>query len=176
MDLKPVYPPFGAKDVQENEIIEFLYKIFREDLIDSKPTWNKKPLKMRWDAPINGRHAIFHHIISDSSDLGKYAKESDRPISIERCARLHWIAPLIEEANSCFPQSENNRIRWWKSERKGSSGQRYVISTVDYDYRIVIDERDDYAHLVTAYYIEQAHSRTKLQKEHDKFWLRRRPI
>ena len=171
MDLYPITPPFGK--IPEEKIIEKLYERFCNDLIDSQPMWHNKPLKMRWHVPINGRHAIFHHIITDSN-IGQFSSEANRPLSPDRCARLHWIAPLIRSTNSCFPESENNDIRWWESIRRNNSGKRYSITTANYDYLIVIDERADYALLVTAFYVEHNHRRNKLRKEHDNFWRHHR--
>ena len=179
MNLQPIYPPFDKpfdKMTEEDieDILNKLYEFFLKNLAESNLQWHNKPLIMRPEPSINGRHAIFYHIISDSYN-GKYSKESNRSLSVERCARIHWIYPMIKQAESCFPRSENNNIHWWKSDRQGNSGTRYAIATKDYNYVVIIEEKKIETMLITAYYVEQNHRRTKLQKEHDRFWLRRRP-
>lgn len=144
--------------------IDSLYQIFLRDLVYNKAPWKDSGLyvSMRRYDEVNGRHAIFWHIITGGSTV-----EENRILEEHRCVRLGWILPLILKFNNDYP--EEKEIRWWIDARR-SSHPRYIITKPEYDYVVVVEERSEYALLVTAYYIEREHRRRKLRNEHDRYW------
>ena len=91
---------------------------------------------------------------------------------MQRCIRLRWVRVLVETFNTEFP--DEIEIRWWV-DNKRASRPRYVLTRPEFDYIVVIEQRRDYALLVTAYYAEYEHRRRKLKKEHDGFWQKQEP-
>lgn len=79
---------------------------------------------------------------------------------------------LAETFSTEFPDEVD--IRWWMDNKRTSS-PRYGLTRPEFDYIIVIEQRPDYALLVTAYYAEHEHLRRKFKKEHDEFWLEQEP-
>lgn len=124
-------------------------------------------VSLRKHPKIDGRQAIFWHIISGGS-----RSENSRQIEMQRCIRLRWVRILVETFNTEFP--DEIEIRWW-IDNKRTSRPRYILTRPEFDYIVVIEQRRDYALLVTAYYAEHEHRRRKLQKEHDEFWQKQEP-
>lgn len=162
-------PVPDLRSLEEDNYVEILYQKFLDDLVFRDLPWKKDGLQvsLRRHPEIDGRHAIFWHIIS-----GGTGSEQSRSLEPGRCARIHWIRILVEIFNSEFP--EEKEIRWW-IDNKRASKPRYVITRPEFDYIVVIEQRVDYALLVTAYYAEQEHRRRKLKREHDKFWIQQEP-
>ena len=85
---------------------------------------------------------------------------------------MTWIRPLIEQFNSEFPLE--NELRWWKSDRYvGSNTERYGLATPSYDFIVFVDEKESYAPLVSAYYVEHERRRDKFRREHDIYWAQK---
>lgn len=168
MTLPEIGPLLTPYECQQEDYLDSLYAAFLSDLVHGNLFWKDSatPLSLRRNPMVSERHAIFWHIIS-----GGGSEESARVIDGERCRRLHWIAPMIRMFNLTHPALGAGTIRWWRSPRPGSP--RFLLSTSDYSYVVVIEERPEYALLVTAYCVEQEHRRRKLQKEHDAHWERR---
>ncbi|MDP9832671.1 hypothetical protein [Trueperella abortisuis] len=91
---------------------------------------------------------------------------------MQRCIRLKWVRILVEIFNTEFPDEID--IRWWL-DNKRTSRPRYVLTRPEFDYIVVIEQRLDYALLVTAYFAEHEHRRQKLKKEHDEYWQKQEP-
>ncbi|MCU9518909.1 hypothetical protein N7326_03335 [Corynebacterium sp. ES2794-CONJ1] len=162
-------PAFDQRSMSLDEYIENLYQIFLADLVDRPLPWKRDGLSvsLRRHPEVDGRHAIFWHIISGGS-----GSEASRRIEPHRCIRIRWIRLLVEIFNIEFPKETD--IRWW-IDRKRSSQLRYVITRPEFDYIVVIEQRERYALLVTAYYIDHEHRRRKLKKECDTFWQQQEP-
>lgn len=165
----PIDPRYDSTWSSHEEYIEGLYRIFLSDLVRHPLHWKRDGLQvsLRRHPEVEGRHAVFWHIIS-----GRTGAETSRHIESQRCVRIRWVRKLIELFNREFPKEEE--IRWWVDTRRVSR-PRYVITRPEFDYVVVVEERHKYALLVTAYYIEYAHRRRKLQREHDNYWQKQEP-
>jgi len=152
-----------------DEYIDELYQLFLSDLVYHPLPWKNEGMRvsLRKRPMIDGRHAIFWHIISGGS-----GSENSRRIEMQRCIRLRWVRILVETFNTEFP--DEIEIRWWVDNKRASQ-PRYVLTRPEFDYIVVIEQRRDYALLVTAYYAEYEHRRRKLKKEHDGFWQKQEP-
>ncbi len=167
MRLDPLPAPNHS---DSSEYIEQLYSIFLNTLIRRHLVWrpNGKRLTLRRQPEIQGRHAIFWHVIS-----GGMGEEAARTLDPERCRRIGWIGLVIEQFNRDWPQER--QIHWWVSSRSRGSTKRYLITINDFSYIVVIDEKPDYAVLVTAYYVKQPHRQRKLRNEHAAYWSQQEP-
>ncbi|OCA94562.1 hypothetical protein ACU21_05635 [Actinobaculum suis] len=99
--------------------------------------------------------------------------ELTRQIDVERCRRIGWIGIVIDWFNADWPEEE--RIKWWVSSRRMGNTRRYLIATNDFAYVVIVDERPEYAVLVTAYYVNRAHRQRKLRNEHAEYWKQQGP-
>jgi len=148
-------PDLILMDDHENiweQFLEAVYAKFVEDFLHSKPAYPEKRFALKRHPVEQGKEATFWHLVS----TGK--TEADREIDFRRCERIGWPRCIIENM-------DREDVLVWKNQRKGS--ERTVIALDDFSYVVIIDERDDYVLLWTAYCVEQEHRRRKLQKEYE---------
>lgn len=166
----PLGERFDPAVGSEIDYLDVLYQIFLTDLVRGDLYW-KTPdtrLSLRRQPEIEGRHAIFWHIVSGGSDI-----ETERELDENRCVRIRWIRPILEQFNEDFP---NERlVHWWVSPDPRWRGRRYGLATDNYDYVIFVEERQDYALLISAYYVDRQRRREKFRAEHDDFWTKQEP-
>lgn len=161
----PLGNRFDPAVTSENEYLDVLYQTFLTDLVRGDLHWKTPATKisLRRQPEIAGRHATFWHIVSGGSTA-----EVERELDAERCIRIGWIRPLIEQFNSDFP--DERLVHWWVSPNPRWRGYRYGLATDGYDYVVFIDERRDFALLISAYYVDRPRRRDKFRDEHDDFW------
>ena len=131
--------------------LEAIYGIFKKDFIDSRPNYDGMRVGIKRHPMDGGKEATFWHLISEGR------VELDRIPDLRRCERISWPRPMIEVKN---PEA----IKIWKNTSRGET--RVVIALEDFSYIVVLAERNDYALLWTAYYVEKEHRRRKLEKEY----------
>jgi hypothetical protein len=64
--------------------------------------------------------------------------------------------------------TEEDRIVWWKNERR--SEERYLLALPDFSYLMVVADRGNYVLPWTHYHVDREHRRTKYQKEYQAYW------
>lgn len=166
--------PFGERFDpsvhSEVDYLDGLYQIFLTDLVRGNLHWKTpaKKISLRRQPEIEGRHAIFWHIVSGGSEV-----ETDRKLDEERCIRIGWIRPILEQFNEDFPDEQ--LVNWWVSPDPRWKGRRYGLATDDYDYVVFIEERRAYALLISAYHVQSQRRRNKFRSEHDDFRAKQRP-
>lgn len=136
------------------QYLETLYEHFRSDFVHSKPTWPNRRWAVKRHPVYEGKEATFWHIISDG------ANEFERTPDLRRCERIRWPRPIIDNAR------EDN-VKLWLNKRGRS--ERIVLSSADFSYLVVLEDRTEYVMLWTAYPVERPHQRRKLEKEYETF-------
>lgn len=63
-----------------------------------------------------------------------------------------------------------DRIAWWKTER--GAEMRYVLSTLDFGYVVVVAEREDFVLPWTQYFVGEDHTRRKLKRQFEEYWAK----
>jgi hypothetical protein len=136
------------------QYVENVYAQFKQDFVDSKPTFQGHRLRLKRYPIDQGKESTFWHMISE----GKI--EADRIPDLRRCERIGWPKLLIERV----PSAE---LRMWAQNRNNES--RIAIAVDDFSYIVVLAERHDdngvYYLPWTAFYVEHTHSRKKFEKE-----------
>ena len=99
-----------------------------------------------------GKEETFWHWISD----GRVADA--RTPAMRRCERIRWPQATIEAI-------ESDKVRVWRNVR--GRNDRILIAVDDFSYVVVLDDREDYVLLWTAYFVERSHTRKKLAKEYE---------
>jgi hypothetical protein len=168
--LPAPWPEFDPASQTESEYLDGLYSFFLIDLVDSGLYWKtpERQLSFRRQPTIDNRHAIFWHIVSTGNQ-----GERLRRVDFNRCRRIHWIRPLIEQFNLDYPYRGRNYLNWWVSSRRGNP--RYMLVNSDFTYVTIVEERNSYALLITAFPIEYDHRRDKMRREHEGYWNRQEP-
>ncbi len=140
------------------EYLDAIYKVFCDDFVSSKPRYPGKRFALKRFPITFEKEATFWHLIQE----GKV--EEDRTPDLRRCERIRWPRPIIEAMPS-------HQVRVWRNVR--GKNERIVIAIQDFSYVVILDDREDYVMLWTAYCVEHHHRRKKLQREFEE-WIRSR--
>lgn len=151
--------------VDDDDVIEELYKLYTAELRDSVFTFKGKVVKYRSNPPIKGKDEGFYHIISG------YRGD---PVIEERAKRLLWgkeillhtPCPAIELEKCC------EGLWVWKTDKNECSTERVHIFHPKVNYLVILEERPDYWVYITSYRIGDTHKRRELKLEYKKKkWL-----
>ena len=134
--------------------LEAVYTIFKEDFIDSKPTFQGIRFSLKRHPLFQDKEATFWHVTSEGR------QETERTPDFRRCERICWLRPIIENA-------EDPAIKVWENERKGE--KRICLWLEIKEYLVILAKRDGYVLLWTAYLVTQPHQQRKLQKEYEAY-------
>ena len=136
--------------------LEAIYQVFLQQVVRGGLRFQGLPVRCRYHPPYDGKHAAFWHLMSE----GKV--EEDRTPDLERCARMRWIAWVIQNADN--PQI----VRWWKTERTTSHGTktRVPLWFVEGSYTVILEKRPAYYLLITTYCLKPNQLR-RFQQEWD---------
>lgn len=131
--------------------IDLVYDRFLNDLIRSKASYEGLRVAVRRDPESQGKGYGFWHCVSTGRD------EDERVPDLDRCARIAWIRPIIDNC-------DDEQVDVWTNSRRGD--QR-VLLWFNEEFLVVLSQRSGYYLLTTAYPTTRAHSQEKLRKERD---------
>ena len=134
--------------------LKALYSFFKQDFIDSRPSFRGSKVAHKRLPVIEGKEATFWHLISEGN------VEQDRLPDIRRCERIRWPRPIIERC-------DEGVIKIWENERKGQ--KRICLWLENHDYLVILAERKEYVLLWTAYLVTEPHRKRKLMKEYEEY-------
>ena len=138
-----------------------LYKIFRETIVDGYPVFKGRPVRIRRHPMEYDREEAFWHVTCQD-----YAKDGKRLPDPRRCERIRWVRAFIDNCECCRETCrECDGMLMWSAPYK--SGQRVKILLEEEHYVVILEPRDNYVLLITAYYIDHEHSLRKMLKEYD---------
>jgi hypothetical protein len=139
-------------------VLVTLYNIFQADFIQSQPKFDERLII--WDErKIDGLYeeGFWHLITKNDPSTG------DRYPDFPRASKLPWCAPTIRHAN-------DPEVQTWDYQ-EGTGRLRSYLWLKAWDYVVILEKRDTsrgaVAFLVTAYHVEGASSRSKLQRKWD---------
>lgn len=73
-----------------NRYVEALYSYFKQDFVDSSPSFRGTQLALKRHPMEHGKEATFWHLISEGQ------VEDKRVPNLRRCERIRWPRPIIE--------------------------------------------------------------------------------
>lgn len=79
-----------------NDFFEYVYEIFVNDFINSKPLFRGTTIGFKRYPEYQGRSSTFWHIISEG------AIENERTPCIKRCERITWPRPIIDNSEQAL--------------------------------------------------------------------------
>ena len=138
-----------------------LYGIFRADFVDSRPIFEGKPVNIRrHPMEYNKEEAFFHVTCSD------YRKDNNRIPDFRRCERIRWVKSFIENYN-CDPTNcpDCDGVKVW--EEPAGTNERVHLLLEEERYLVVIERRESYCLLITAFYMDHDNSLSKRLKHYD---------
>lgn len=138
---------------------ERLYQIFCETIINSNLTFKSKKVNIRKYPKVNDREDAFYHITCND-----YLKDKKRSPDPRRCERIRWIKSFIENYNNCGACKKCGGIKVWQD----SKSKRYHFLLEQERFVVVIEERERFCLLITAFYIEYDNTLKKLLTKYKK--------
>lgn len=141
--------------------LEAIHDHFAADFVRSTPTWPGKRFGLKKHPEYDGKSATFWHMISEGST------EADRTPDFRRCERIRWPRATIDAFEDRRPEPED-RIVWWKNKR--GNNRNILLALPDFTYLVVMADRGDYILPWTAYPVERAHQRAKLERDYHAYW------
>ena len=141
-----------------------LYSIFKQDFVDSRPLFEEKPVTIRREPRINGYEQAFFHLTSKS-----YTNCEERCPDPRRCERIRWIRAFIENYQ-CDPNlcTDCDGVKVWR-EPYDSNRIRIHLLLEEEKYLVILEQRETYILLITAYYLDYPHSLEKQIKRYKRF-------
>lgn len=151
---------WSGSALEWDSYIDGVYNCFMSSFVRANHIFLNKPVRARWHPPHDNKHFCFWHLVSEK---GISDSEGDRLPVLSRCERIAWIGYILANI------SDTARIWCWCNERVGKRGRekRYLLYLHASRYLVILAEKPDCFHLVTAYTVERNHTHEKLVKERD---------
>jgi hypothetical protein len=141
------------------KFIDAVYEAFRRDFVKHKARFRGEELRLKWHPIYQDKAYTFYHMTHIGDD------EQNRTPDLRRCERISWARPVIENCDEW-------NLKIWPQKRKGSNRLCIWLEFEDEpDYFIVLDVRENYKLLWTAFVAEYDHEKRKKQKEYEE-WLK----
>ena len=135
---------------------EALYKIFKRDFIENDLFFENKTVDIIHEKYYDGKERSFWHIISEGE------QDADRTPISRRAETLPWARALIEDKQSC------NEYKKWKKYHDKTNRYRYYIWCSLINYMVILEDRDTYFKLITAFEVQE-YSVRRYTKEYIKY-------
>ena len=139
----------------DDEIIELLYKIFKNDFVESRTYLSEQiyidPMSDDIEVTIN-KEKIFWHVIS-RKDRG--IRRIDKP----RACRINWIKPIILN-------HENSRIKYFYHYEDNHKIRLYLWAFND-NFAVILQKigTTNSSYVVTSFYIDNQNKRDAFQRK-----------
>lgn len=140
-----------------NKYLDLLYREYLKDFSDENLIHKGNRVKTLTELDYTMRQQTFNHITTKGS--------FDRLYNKQRCERLKWIRPIIEgNCDECATFYYFPDLNW----KKGKS-RRYMLWCVDYDFVVILEQRNDVFFLITAYCIVYENKRKDLKNKYNQY-------
>lgn len=142
---------------------EALYEIFQNDFIKNHPVFEGKQVNIRKHPIEFGKEEAFFHVTCKD-----YLNDGEREPDFRRCERIRWVRAFIENYNCDISQCEEcDGIKVWSEPYKNKT--RVHILLEEERYMVVVEPRDSFCLLITAFYFEQDHSLRKKLRHYEQY-------
>lgn len=133
---------------------EALYTVFKRDFIDGVPIFRgRKVLLPRSREDFRDKNGTFVHLTTEGP------VEENRTADLERCARIPWLRPMLENGNP-------DEVIAYRT--KDSRGVRWVVALSDYSFAIVLQDIKANYLLLTAY-VPDKNRRRQMERKYKRF-------
>jgi hypothetical protein len=142
-----------------------IYAVFKKDFIDSKPKFEEKQVQIRRQPMVNNKEDTFIHVTHQD-----YNKNGERLPDMRRCERIRWVRSFIEKYNCdsslCL---DCDGVKVWEEKAPKGTGKRVHLLLEEERYMVVVECRNSYCLLITAFYFEYDHELKKKLKHSERF-------
>lgn len=153
------FSDFGSWDDYEG----FIYDVFKNDFIKSRPLFEMKQVNIRKHPVEYGKEEAFFHVTCQD-----YNKDGERVPDMRRCERIRWVRAFIENYNCDSSHcSKCSGIKVWNEPYKNTT--RVHILLEEERYMVVLERRESYILLITAFYFDHSHALEKKLKHYEAY-------
>lgn len=139
--------------------IDAVYEIFERDFINHKSTFGSHILSMKFHPKFQERAYTFYHM-THKGDI-----ESERLPDLRRCECMPWARPVVENVTEW-------ELKFWRQSRQRSDNRICIaLETECETYFVILEVRETYVLLWTAFLSEYRHQSKKKRKEYEE-WKR----
>jgi hypothetical protein len=132
-----------------------LYSIFTRDFKETQPIYEGKAV-LFFPEMENGKELIFWHLTHSEDKITR-----ERLPDLRRAERLPWVRKVIDNA-------DKPEVLAWDYTESDRSIHTYIWLK-EHDFLVIMKKYPDASHrIITAYYIDYLHTRTKLEKKYRK--------
>jgi len=137
--------------------IDAVYEIFERDFIRHKATFGSHELSMKYHPVFQERAYTFYHMTH------KGEIETEREPDLRRCECMPWARPTIEK-------TEEWNLKFWRQTRQRSNNRVCIaLETENETYFVILEVRESYVLLWTAFLSEYRHQSQKKLKEYSEW-------
>lgn len=136
-----------------------LYELFKEKVIDGSIEFMGKSVQIRWYPLDNGKEEAFYHCTCK-----KYNSSDDRQPDPYRMIRLPWLTEIIKNHDCTYECCEEKPLVW----RKKFHNKMWRYHIYFRRYLIVLEKREKYFLLISAFYVESNGYHKSLLKDSQK--------
>ena len=135
--------------------IDAVYTIFKNDFIKHKTLWGTHKLNLKFNPIFQDRAYTFYHMTHEGE------VEDERTPDLRRCECLPWAKPTLQNTQLW-------QLKFWRQERKNSKNRIciWLDNEDDTDYYVILEVRESYVLLWTAFVSEYTNSTQKKEKEY----------
>ena len=141
---------------------DLIYEAFVESFVRPEISFQGLPVSAPYRPETRGKHYSFWHVISEAPHPGN-RNEEDRIPNLDRCARIKWIAWLIQ-----LVAEGHEDVSWWENKRGRDTN--VVIWAEPWDFAVILGKRRDYYMLITAYCNLRDGRKKAFRREREAFW------
>lgn len=149
-------------EIEWKEYENAIYEIFKNDFINTYPTFDNKRVKIRYHPIEFGKEEAFFHVTCQD-----YLKDGERAPDLRRCERIRWVRKFIENYDCRENCEPCDGVKVWYKPYKNN--QRVHILLEEEKYMVVVEKREKYCLLITAYYLDKEHTLRKKLSEYNKY-------
>lgn len=131
------------------DYLDMIYLIFKKNYLDKPLYYSGLKVQMRYHPKECEREQVFYHLTHRD-----YHRSDVREPDLDRTERILWIRYILTNWD-CSINSCNDCVGYkiW-DERIRSKTRRYFFLEIE-RYVVIMEKRDKYWLLITAYYIDQ---------------------
>ena len=131
--------------------LEGLYSLFKREFFEAPIIIGQKPLSVRRHPVVAGKMGSFWHLLGHEDGQSV-------PVDFRRHERICWPKAIILH-------KDDSSIKAWEDHdfKGGSQTRERMCLWFNDEYLVVLEERDRYVLLVTAYPTDYGHTCRKLQ-------------
>lgn len=144
---------------------ESLYDIFYHDFIQNRVFYKGLPVNVRKYPRDDNKEEAYYHVTCKD-----YTGNKERSPDFRRSERIRWIRAFIDNYHKCEKCELSNcdGIKIWEEPYKNGN-TRVMMLLEEERYIVILERRNGFYLLITAYYLDYDHSLKKCLNKYNQY-------